>query len=163
MTTQDNMATELITLLHQDQPVLYAHPSNSIHCWKSFLHEVPMMWENDEEWFFYNRNVKQTMCGTDAQIQEEFQSLKRQGMSIQDDKKANDLRIYGILGYKNTALRFELSFVRWLGKGGKGTGLCPLLYGIGFMADGLTYIRVKITQVKKPELKGNVQVVLEMN
>jgi hypothetical protein len=78
--------------------------------------------------------------------------LKVSRSSVQDDTEANALRIYGTIKHQSRTLRFELSFVRWLGDedengDAEGQGLCPILYGIGFMADGYTYMRVKITEV----------------
>jgi len=150
------MATELRTLLVETKVHLYADARAPVsqykNVWNSFLMEVPQMWKNKEEWLYYHRGMNRTAAGSDALIQEEFESFKKQGFSVQNDCEANELRIYGTLKYQNRTLRYELSFVRWLGDedengDAKGQGLCPILYGIGFLADGFTYMRVKITEV----------------
>jgi len=166
------MSAELLSLLIEEKPKMFAHPSNAVsqwrECWNMLIYQIPMMWKNKEEWFYYNRNVRGTMCAKDTQIQEEFRSLERQGLTLCDDTKVNEMNIYAIIPHpkkKKLGLRAEFKFYRYLGEEDdegncKGSGLCPILWGIGAYADGLTYVKVKITEVPVP--KDQVQVGLNL-
>lgn len=127
-------------------------------CWDMVLSELPTMYENKETWTFYHRGMKQMSCGDDDMINQEFNHLKAQGLEECNNDKVNNLHIYVELAHPKTkkALRADFTFKRFLGKeredgSCKGQGLCPLLWGVGVMADGLTYMNVKITEVSIPK------------
>lgn len=174
MTTASSARTEtdLLSVLLKPKPTLFVDSSAPVgawkDCWDMFIYQIPAMLKNNESWFYYHRGSKQTCCGTDALIQREFLSLEAQGLKLCDDSKVNALGLYALIPHpkkKKTALRCDLTFRRYLGEVDEdgdaiGQGLCPLLWGIGGMGDGLTYMNVKITEVPLP--KKMIQVAYDM-
>ena len=152
--------TSLLKLLLEPKPMLFASSDNAVsqwkQCWDSFLFEIPIMLKNNEEWFYYHRFVRRTMAGTDKQIQEEFKNLQKQGLKPCPNTEINNKKVYGIIPHpkkKKLGLRFDLSFHRFLGEEDKdgytpGGGFDPLLWGIGVMGDGYTYMNVKFSEVE---------------
>ncbi len=164
--------TDLTTMLVSPKPRIFANADHPVQawkdCWAMFLYQVPMMWKNKEEWIYYHRASKQMSCGTDVMVQQEFESLKSQGLSLCDDTEVNDKKVYCLIPHpkkKKMALRCDLTFHRYLGEededgNAKGQGLCPLLWGIGVMGDGFTYMNVKITEVELS--KDKVKIALDL-
>ena len=119
-------------------------------------YQIPTMWKNKEEWAYYHRAMRQMACAKDAQIQAEFKCLETQGLLPTDNDEVNELGVYVVVPHpkkKKMGLRAEFEFHRFLGEEDeegncKGSGLCPILWGLGAYADGLTYVRVKITEVE---------------
>lgn len=155
--------THLCELLTAKKPDLFGDQEAPVlawrDCWAMFFHQIPQMFKNNESWFYYHRATKQTCCGTDALIAQEFASLESQGLTLCDDSKMNQMGIYVMVPHpkkKKMALRCDLSFRRYLGDerddgSCAGAGLCPLLWGVGGLGDGLTYMNVKITEVPLPK------------
>ena len=133
-----------------------------------FLYQIPYMYKNKENWFYYHRATQQTCCGTNEQIKKEFASLQSQGLLPCDDSKMNAKNLYVIVPHpkkKKTGLRADIKFHRFLGELNSkgecpGYGLCPLLYGLGAYGDGFTYMNVQITEV--PITREMCGVALEM-
>ena len=166
------MPTDLLSLLTAKKMTLIAHGSNPVskwkECWTSFLQEIPAMQKNGECWLYYHRGAKRAMCGTDVLLKTEFESLEAQGLTTCDNSDINAKELYCIIPHpkkKKMGLRCDLSFRRYLGTPDedgdcKGSGMCPILWGLGVMADGLTYMNVKITEV--PLDKGHVKIAFNL-
>lgn len=157
--------TDLLGLIVQKKPHLFCGGDMPVahwkDCWAMFYHQMPIMYRNGEEWFFYHRGAKQTSCGMDADIQRQFAIFAGVGLKPCDDSKVNAMGIYAIVphpnGMKKVGLRADLTFHRFLGETkteedgsthAEGEGMCPFLWGIGAMGDGLTYIKVKFSTVR---------------
>ena len=165
--------TELTTMLVAPKSRLYTHSDNPVakwkYCWEMFLYQVPQMWKNKEEWYYYHRASGQTCCGMDDKVQQQFKVFKSEGITPCDDTEVNKKKVYCLVPHpkkKKMALRCDLTFHRFLGEeededgNVKGQGLCPLLWGIGGMGEGLTYMNVKITEVPVP--KDQVQMMFDL-
>jgi hypothetical protein len=163
MTTQTK--TPLMMRLAAPKPTLFVDGDNPVATWSRtwvvVMYELPTMWKRKEEWVYFNWGAKQVMAGTDSQIQAEFQSLLRQGLKKADDSEVNGQGIYCVLPHpkkKKMGLRCEFSFERFYKEGE--ARLCPLLWGVGVMGDGYTYIRVRFSEVEPP--KGELAVGLRL-
>jgi hypothetical protein len=176
-TAPARVETDISTLLFGHHPILIAPASapatHWVRCWESFISEMPVMFRNKEEWFYFHRGVKRTMAGSDAQLQAEFANLKAtHGFKEVSSDSINNLNIYAVIPHpkkKKMGLRADLQFKRFLGKPEededgnditKGAGQCPLMWGLGVMADGLTYINVRFTEV--PLDKDKVKIALNL-
>lgn len=153
MNTNDIKMTDLLELLVQPKPNVFTSPENPVLEWKKIwataLNELPTMWKRNEEWFYFHWGTKSVMAGTNTQVQTEFESLRRQGLVKADDTSVNEKGIYAILIHpkkKKMGLRCEFTFERYAKK--NGLAMCPLLWGIGSMGDGFTYVRVRFTEVE---------------
>ena len=168
-----NTETHLLSMLLDKKPRLFAPDDAPVvqwkECWNMLIYQIPTMWKLKEEWVYYHRTAKKMMCGKDAQVQQEFQSLQTQGLFPTDNTAINEKHVFAILPHpkkKKMGLRAEFEFQRFLGKEEegeevKGQGLCPILWGLGAMADGITYVHVKITEVElsKDDIKGSFDLI----
>lgn len=169
MTSTQNTAdkmTEVMLLLIQEKPQMFAANDNPVLDWKkhwlTLIHELPTMWKRKEEWIYYNWRAKGVMAGTDAQIQDEFKSLLAQGLEVCDDTDANELKPFCILSHpklKKKGLRCEFQFKRFANEKNEGM-LCPVLWGIGVIGDGFTYVNVKFSEVDLP--KSSVKMTMDL-
>lgn len=164
------MSTHVYKLLLETKPTMFGngYAKEWKECWQMMMYQIPIMWKNKEEWFFYHRAMRQTACATDSQIQDEFKSFEKQGLLPTDNSEINELGVYAVVPHpkkKKMGLRAEFEFHRFLGEEDKegdckGAGLCPILWGLGVWADGLTYVKVKITEVEIP--KDQVKVAFDL-
>lgn len=166
-------STHIFESLLAKKPHLYCDPQETVAKWRQFwdvlLSELPQMYKNKETWVFPHRYASRqsgkAICsaGSDERLQEEFASLVAQGLEECDCAEVNAKKFYCLIDHpavKSRLIRCDFQFKRFLGKETdgeppKGAGLCPILWGLGVMADGLTYVNMTFTLVPKTkELVG---------
>jgi hypothetical protein len=165
------MENNILTRFVENKTTIFAAKENPVMKWKDYanilMYELPQMYQNKENWWFihYSESQRQkraiSMAGTEELLEKEWPSLIAQGFKECPTTHENSKKFWLAWEhpqFKSRVIVATLTFKRFLGepdKDGncKGQGLCPILYGLGIHADGLTYIHADFKLVKKEDMK----------
>jgi hypothetical protein len=161
----------IISRFVSNKTTIFAPAEHPVMMWKDFANvmmaELPVMYKNKENWLYIHHSETRrqkkpiTMAGTDAMLQDEWPRLLAQGLKecpSDNENKQNFWFAWEHPQFKTRLIVATLTFRRFLGEEDeegncKGQGLCPILWGLGIHADGLTYIHADFKMVKKEDMK----------
>jgi len=167
-----SIENEILHRFVSNKACISAPAEHPLMMWKDFanclIYELPIMYKNKENWIYihYAETLRQgnaiVSCGTTSQLQAEFKNLEAQGLTecpSDNENKENFWFAWEHPQFKSRVIVATLTFKRFLGEEDdegncKGAGLCPLLWGLGILADGLTYIHADFKIVKKEDMKA---------
>jgi len=169
--TDFKIENNIITCFVSNKTTLFCDGESALAKWKDFanilMYELPIMYENKENWWYihYGETRRQksaySMAGTNEMLEKEWPSLLAQGFKecpTTTENKRNFWFAWEHPKFKSRVIVATLSFKRFLGEEDedgncKGQGLCPILWGLGIHADGMTYIHADFKVVKKEDMK----------
>jgi len=180
MTTLNN-DNNILTCFVTNKTTLFCNGDSALAKWKEFanilLFELPIMYENKETWWYIHhsetrrQNKAISMAGTAEDMEAEWPRLLAQGLKECPTNTENKRNFWGAWEhpkFKSRMIVATLTFKRFLGEEDEdgnciGQGLCPILFGLGIHADGLTYIKADFKIVKKSDMKQTGMVFFRPN
>jgi hypothetical protein len=166
-----NVENNIITRFAQNKTTLFCDGDSALAKWKDFanilISELPIMYENKENWWYIHHSETRrqkracSMAGANERLEQEWPRLLAQGLKECPSENENKKKFWFAWEhpqFKSRVIVATLTFKRFLGEEDedgncKGQGLCPILWGLGIHADGLTYIHADFKIVKKEDIK----------
>lgn len=144
--------THLLPLLMEKKPEVFSNGDCPVQkwkeCWKMVMYQLPIVYKRGELGLTYHWGTGQMMAFTERELVDQIRVFEEAGFTKGDDDEVNAKGIYCVIDHpkkKKMGLKCEFTFVRYLKDGNR---LCPLLWGVGCMADGFTYMKVKFSEVE---------------
>ena len=181
-----NPETEVLRLMNGKKPMMFGG-GHMLTLWRPtcdmLVRSLPEMFELGESYFYAHYAESKrlgkpiTMSMTKSQFKATKDSFTSQGIVEMPSARENAKGIWCAFSHpkmKGQAVVARLSFNRFLGrcvvdetepKAGDPSGvsynpgLCPILFGLGIMADGITYVKADFSVVPLTDIYPDRQVV----
>lgn len=147
--------THIITALMGHHPMVFGGglTGNWKQIWMLIQKNLPRAFTDKEEWFYVHFATGSVQMGTTKEVEQEFTRFKSSGLVEQDGTTENDAGFYTLFKHPSAEgmmVRVDFTFRRFAHPK-KQNAMCPILMGLGIMADGMTYMNAKFTVVSKDE------------
>lgn len=144
-------SVDLLSRLVLPKPKIFSHSRNAENwrnAWTIVLHELPIMFRNNETYIYHHIATGGIMSGTERQLGSDFTKFLDDGWKMEREKTYHAHLPHPKL--KKMCLRVEITPILFT-HDEKELPLCPLMLGLGSMSDSMTYLRVSFSSVKVPK------------
>jgi hypothetical protein len=147
--------THIITALMGHHPKVFGGglTGNWKQVWMLIQQNLPRAFTDKEEWFYIHYATGSCQMGTTREVTQEFTRFLRTGLVEHPGDTENDKGFYTLFKHptdKSKMVRADFTFRRFAHPK-KQNPVCPILWGLGIMAEGMTYMNTKFTVVDKDE------------
>jgi hypothetical protein len=121
--------------------------------WTLVQQNLPRAFTDKEEWFYIHFATGSVQMGTTREVTQEFTRFVKSGLVEQPGDTENTKGFHTLFKHptdKSKMVRADFTFKRFAHPK-KQNAMCPLLWGLGIMAEGMTYMNATFTVVDKDE------------